>query len=120
MNLERALQMSSRLSGHLVQGHVDGLASVVSLSQEGTAWRLEVEVPQSLGRYCVEKGSICLDGISLTINQVLSSNRLWVQVIPHTWENTNLRDKRVGDVLNLEVDILAKYVEALCRPHLDR
>lgn len=120
VNLERALQMSSRLSGHLVQGHVDGLASVVSLSQEGTAWRLEVEVPQSLGRYCVEKGSICLDGISLTINQVLSSNRLWVQVIPHTWENTNLRDKRVGDVLNLEVDILAKYVEALCRPHLDR
>ena len=120
VNLERALSLSTRLSGHLVQGHVDGQAQVVGLSQEGSAWRLEIELEDSLIRYCVNKGSICLDGISLTINQILSGNRLWIQVIPHTWENTNLRSKKLGDMLNLEVDILAKYVEALCRPHLDR
>lgn len=121
VNLERALLASQRLSGHIVQGHVDGLAMLSHLSQEGEAWRLEFELPAELARYCVEKGSICLDGISLTINQILEpGNRLWIQVIPHTWQNTNLHSRKVGDALNLEVDILAKYIEGLCRPHLPR
>jgi riboflavin synthase len=69
----------------------------------------------------VEKGSVCLDGISLTINQILEpGTRLWIQVIPHTWQHTNLHARKAGDALNLEVDILAKYIEGLCRPHLAR
>jgi riboflavin synthase len=120
-NLERALLASQRLSGHIVQGHVDGLATLASISQEGAAWRLEFDLPADLARYCVEKGSICLDGISLTINQILEpGNRLWIQVIPHTWQHTNLHSRKAGDRLNLEVDILAKYIEGLCRPHLAR
>ena len=71
-----------------------------------------------LFRSCVEKGSICLDGVSLTINQILPpGNRLWIQVIPHTWQQTSLAFRQAGDRLNLEVDILAKYIEGLCRPH---
>ncbi|MBU6375918.1 MAG: riboflavin synthase [Bdellovibrionales bacterium] len=121
VNLERALPASGRLSGHIVQGHVDGLAKLVECRPEGQAWRLEFDLPQDLARYCVEKGSICLDGVSLTINQILPpGNRLWIQVIPHTWENTHFHERRVGDRLNLEVDILAKYVEGLCRPHLSQ
>ncbi|NDD90572.1 riboflavin synthase [bacterium] len=119
VNLERALPATGRLSGHIVQGHVDGLATLSACRPEGQAWRLEFDLPQELARYCVEKGSICLDGVSLTINQILPpGNRLWIQVIPHTWENTHFHERRVGDRLNLEVDILAKYVEGLCRPHL--
>jgi len=118
-NLERALLASQRLSGHIVQGHVDGLATLSSISREGDAWRLDFDLPADLARYCVEKGSICLDGISLTINQILEpGNRLWIQVIPHTWQHTNLHSRQAGDRLNLEVDILAKYIEGLCRPHL--
>jgi len=118
VNLERALLASQRLSGHIVQGHVDGLAVISSLAREGEAWRLEIELPSELARYCVEKGSICLDGISLTINQILPpGNRLWIQVIPHTWQQTSLAFRKAGDRLNLEVDILAKYIEGLCRPH---
>jgi riboflavin synthase len=116
VNLERALLATDRLSGHLVQGHIDGLATILGLETQGDAWRLELEIPSELARYCVEKGSICLDGISLTINQILDpGNRLWIQVIPHTWTATNLHTKTVGEKLNLEVDILAKYIEKLSK-----
>jgi riboflavin synthase len=113
VNLERALQPSSRLGGHIVQGHVDGVGSVVSLDLLGdNNWWLRVEIPEELDRYLVFKGSIAIDGISLTVaaieNRVVS-----VTIIPHTYENTTLRTRRSGDTVNLETDILAKYVEKM-------
>jgi riboflavin synthase len=121
-NLERAVSMATRLSGHLVQGHVDGLARMESIVQEAGAYRIELILPKSLARYCVEKGSIALDGISLTLNQVddLPSGdcRIGLTIIPHTWANTNLQTRHVGDFLNVETDVMAKYVERLCTPSL--
>ena len=116
VNLERALRASDRLGGHIVQGHVDGQATLTQVSREGDAWRLEFEIPAEFSRYCIAKGSICLDGISLTINEV-QGQKLWVQIIPHTWEHTHLHSKKTGDRLNLEVDPIAKYVERLCQPY---
>ncbi|MGP9790902.1 riboflavin synthase [Roseinatronobacter sp. NSM] len=121
-NLERAVSMSTRLSGHIVQGHVDGLALLESIVPEAGAFRIEIRLPPALARYCVEKGSITLDGISLTLNSVkdLSSNecRIGLTIIPHTWAHTNLHARQVGDLLNVENDVLAKYVERLCKPSL--
>lgn len=121
-NLERAVSMSTRLSGHIVQGHVDGLALLESIVSEAGAFRIELRLPPALARYCVEKGSITLDGISLTLNSVedLSSNecRIGLTIIPHTWAHTNLHARQVGDLLNVENDVLAKYVERLCKPSL--
>lgn len=113
VNLERALQPTSRLGGHIVQGHVDGVGSVVSLDLLGdNNWWLKIRVPPELDRYLVFKGSIAIDGISLTIASV-SGDVVSVSVIPHTYENTNLRTKKPGDVVNLETDVLAKYVEKM-------
>ena len=121
-NLERAVSMATRLSGHLVQGHVDGLARLESIVQEAGAYRIELILPKSLARYCVEKGSIALDGISLTLNEVddLPSGecRISLTIIPHTWAHTNLQARHVGDFLNVETDVMAKYVERLCTPSL--
>lgn len=121
VNLERALRASDRLGGHIVQGHVDGLARLSGIRSEGDAWRLEFEIPAPFARYCIPKGSICLDGISLTINQVSpvqgGSAKLWVQIIPHTWNHTHLHTLREGAAVNLEVDPIAKYVERLCQPY---
>jgi len=121
VNLERSVRLESRLSGHLVQGHVDGKARVTSISPEGGAYRLELALPAELARYCVEKGSIALDGISLTINSLAAGEgetRIGVTIIPHTWEHTNLNTARPGDDINVEVDVMAKYVERLCQPYL--
>jgi riboflavin synthase len=121
VNLEWALLASDRLGGHIVQGHVDGLAKLESVAEQGDSWRLDFSIPAEFARYCIAKGSICLDGISLTINEVSpqpdGSSRLWVQIIPHTWKHTHLHTRRAGDVLNLEVDPIAKYVERLCQPY---
>ena len=121
VNLERSVRLESRLSGHLVQGHVDGKARLTSISPEGGAHRLELALPAELARYCVEKGSIALDGISLTINSLAAGEgetRIGVTIIPHTWEHTNLNTARPGDDINVEVDVMAKYVERLCQPYL--
>lgn len=126
VNLERSVALESRLCGHLVQGHVDGRARLVSVVPDSDARRIELDIPADLARYCVEKGSIALDGISLTINAVGEAGadgderttRIAVTIIPHTWDNTNLRDRRIGDEINVEVDVLAKYVEKLCLPYL--
>lgn len=121
VNLERSVRLESRLSGHLVQGHVDGKARLNSISPEGSAYRLELTLPAELARYCVEKGSIALDGISLTINSlaaVEAETRIGITIIPHTWEHTNLNTARPGDDINVEVDVMAKYVERLCQPYL--
>jgi riboflavin synthase len=121
VNLERAVALSTRLSGHLVQGHVDGLARMVSITPDAGAFRIVLEIPPTLARYAVEKGSIALDGISLTLNQVAdqaTASEIHLTIIPHTWEATNLHARKPGDLVNVESDIIAKYVERLCKPML--
>lgn len=121
VNLERAVSLNTRLSGHLVQGHIDGTAVLRSVVQDAGAWTLEFEIPNALARYCVEKGSIALDGISLTINTMKDlaggTLRIGLTIIPHTWEHTNLNSIATGDAVNVEVDVMAKYVERLCQPY---
>ncbi|MGZ3697029.1 MAG: riboflavin synthase [Bdellovibrionota bacterium] len=116
VNLERALRPGDRLSGHVVQGHVDGQARLLSVTELDQGREVEFEISKDLLRYCVEKGSIALNGVSLTINQ-LEGARVRIFLIPHTWENTNLSSLCVGDSANVEVDVMAKYVEKLCQPY---
>jgi len=112
VNLERPMTLSTRLGGHIVQGHVDGVGNIVSRSP-GEAWEIvTVSLPASLSRYVVEKGSITVDGISLTVTEVTDST-FSVSLIPATLELTTLGRKTVGDPVNLEVDVVAKYVERL-------
>ena len=112
INLERSLRMGDRMSGHWVQGHVDGTAKVTRLAEvEKGYFDLEIEFNDpKLLRYCVKKGSLAVDGISLTIHD-MAQNRLQFQIIPHTWAETALCDLSHGDLVNFEVDLLAKYVE---------
>lgn len=112
VNLERALAVGERLGGHMVQGHVDGTGELVSVEQEGNAYRIRFKFPRELGRYVAMKGSIAVDGISLTVAG-LGDDWFEVVIIPHTWRETNLSDLKKGDRVNLEVDVLAKYVERL-------
>lgn len=112
-NLERPMRADARFGGHIVQGHVDGLGLIAHFNREGDAWDLSVEYPEPAGRYIVEKGSIAVDGISLTVAGLRAPRIFSVAIIPHTFENTNLRAARSGDPVNLEFDIVAKYVENL-------
>jgi len=114
VNLELAAQLNSRLGGHMVQGHVDGVAKVVGLTP-GDKWaQFDITVPAHLAKYIVNQGSICLDGVSLTVGSIDDSNNVvTVWLIPETLESTNLSGKKVGDLVNVEVDVLAKYVERL-------
>ena len=114
VNLELAAQLNSRLGGHMVQGHVDGVAKVVGLTP-GDKWaQFEITVPPHLAKYIVNQGSICLDGVSLTVGSIDdSTNVVTVWLIPETLESTNLSSKGAGDLVNVEVDVLAKYVERL-------
>lgn len=109
VNLERALRLSDRLGGHLLQGHVDFTAPIVSFKRMGEHWELRVKIEREYTVYFVEKGSVGLDGISLTVNSI-EGDIITMNIIPHTYENTNLKYRRVGDRLNVEVDVLAKYV----------
>jgi riboflavin synthase len=121
VNLERSVALADRLSGHMVQGHVDGKATLVAVTPDSDARRLEFDLPAAVARYCVEKGSISLNGISLTINTIEPAPdgaRIGITIIPHTWDNTNLSAATLGDEINVEVDVIAKYVEALCKPYL--
>jgi riboflavin synthase len=120
LNLERAAKLGHRLGGHLVQGHVDGTATLLSRTapQEAAPWELvRIGMPTGLARYVVEKGSITVDGISLTVIEV-GINDFSVGLIPTTRELTTLGLRRPGELVNLEVDVIAKYVERLVRPHL--
>lgn len=112
VNLERAVRLNDRLGGHLVQGHVNGIGRITQIINRGENYFLEVEVPPSLNKYLIDEGSIAVDGISLTIAK-LTENRAGISVIPHTWANTILNQKVVGDHVNIETDVIAKYVEKL-------
>lgn len=119
VNLERSLSVQGRLSGHIVQGHIDGMGELTHLTSQPGSNRLTIKLPRALGRYCVQKGSIALNGISLTLFSVLDladqSTQIEVMIIPHTWSHTNLSCLQLGDKLNVEVDLLSKYVERLCQ-----
>ncbi len=114
VNLELAALLNTRMGGHMVQGHVDGVATVVAITP-GEKWaQLDITVPDKLAKYIVNQGSICLDGVSLTVGQINDANKVvTVWLIPETLERTNLSTKKSGDLINLEVDVLAKYVERL-------
>lgn len=114
VNLELAALLNTRMGGHMVQGHVDGVATVVAITP-GEKWaQLDITVPEKLAKYIVNQGSICLDGVSLTVGEINDSNNVvTVWLIPETLERTNLSTKESGDLINVEVDVLAKYVERL-------
>ena len=114
VNLERALRAGDALGGHYVTGHVDGLATVVGTSADARSLRMEFEVAAPLARYIARKGSVCIDGVSLTVNDV-AGNRFGVNLIPHTLEVTTLGACQAGTQVNVEVDIIARYLERLTR-----
>ncbi|HQZ45597.1 MAG TPA: riboflavin synthase [Usitatibacteraceae bacterium] len=112
VNLEKSLTLADRLGGHLVSGHVDGVGTVTAFDDLGGSWRLEIAMPASLSRYVARKGSIAVDGVSLTVNAV-SDERFEVNIIPHTRSATTLRRLAPGSPVNLEVDMTARYLERL-------
>lgn len=118
VNLERAMLAGGRFGGHIVSGHIDGVGTISSIKEDDNAVWYTVEAPSSILRYIIEKGSITLDGISLTVAKVTNSN-FSVSIIPHTRVQTNLASKKVGDVLNLENDLVGKYVERLMLQPID-
>ncbi len=112
VNLERALRLGDELGGHLVSGHVDGVGQVVSVREEGASHRIVFEAPQDIARFIASKGSIAVDGVSLTVNEV-DGRRFGVNIIPHTWTETTFRRLAAGSRVNLEIDLLARYVARL-------
>lgn len=112
VNLERALTLSSRLGGHMVSGHIDGVGTISNITKDDIAYRITITTEPHITRYIIDKGSITIDGISLTVIKVTTQS-FEVSIIPHTKEETTLLSKRVGDTVNLENDMIAKYVEKL-------
>jgi len=112
VNLEKALRLSDRLGGHLVSGHVDGVGQVTRFEAFGDCWLLVVRAPHTLSRYIAVKGSIAIDGVSLTVNQV-DKDSFSMNLIPHTLDNTALKNLGIGSRVNLEVDLIARYVERM-------
>jgi len=112
VNLERSAQLGGRLGGHIVQGHVDGTAEIISIVEDGTSWSIEFQISNSLSKYIVEKGFICVDGASLTVVNC-DEKSFSIALIPYTKGNTVLGLKRVGSTVNIETDIIGKYLEKL-------
>ncbi len=112
VNLEKALRLSDRLGGHLVSGHVDGVGEVVAFNDIGESWRLVVRAPHALAKFIAVKGSITINGVSLTVNQVAGSE-FDVNLIPHTLDVTTLNELKAGSKVNLEIDLIARYVERM-------
>jgi len=112
VNLEKSLTPTTALGGHLVSGHVDGLGRVVGLTRDARSWRVSIEAPSDLARYIAQKGSICVDGTSLTVNAVEGA-RFELNIIPQTWEETVFSTYALGTEVNLEVDVIARYLERL-------
>ena len=114
VNMESALKLNQGIDGHLVSGHVDGIAKINDKYQEGESFRFQIEPPGELRKYIAKKGSVTLDGISLTVNNI-NEKEFNVNIVPHTLENTNLSSLEIGDKLNIEVDMIARYVEQLTK-----
>ena len=112
VNLERSAQLGGRLGGHIVQGHVDGTAEIISIVDDGTSWSIEFQISNSLSKYIVEKGFICVDGASLTVVNC-DKKSFSIALIPYSKDNTVLGLKRVGSTVNIETDIIGKYLEKL-------
>ncbi|HET6545856.1 MAG TPA: riboflavin synthase [Rhodanobacteraceae bacterium] len=112
VNLEKALRLADRLGGHLVSGHIDGVGRVLATAPDGRSQRWTFEAPPALARYIAAKGSICVDGVSLTVNEV-EADRFGVNLVPHTLARTTFGSRRPGDAVNLEVDLVARHVERL-------
>jgi riboflavin synthase len=112
VNLEKALRLSDRLGGHLVSGHVDGVGEVVAFNDIGESWRLVVRAPQALAKFIAMKGSVTINGVSLTVNHVAGSE-FDLNLIPHTLEMTTLNELKTGSKVNLEIDLIARYVERM-------
>ena len=117
VNLEPCLTLQDPLGGHLVSGHVNSVGEITEIEKSGTTIHLWVSFPAELRKYMIKEGSVALDGISLTIAD-LKEEKLKVSIIPHTWDNTNLKKISIGDTINIEVDLLAKYMENLIKPYL--
>lgn len=115
LNLERALAVGDRLGGHFVQGHVDDTGSIADLSPLGQDYRLEITLPPAIHALCIDKGSLCIDGISLTIAELSQTSAVF-WITPHTLKATHLGEATIGQTVNLEADLLAKYVKKLLRP----
>lgn len=109
VNLERAMRSDTRLGGHFVQGHVNGTGTLVKIEQRGENYLIGLNIGPDLHKYCVKEGSITIDGISLTIADI-NETELFISIIPHTWNVTNLSDRKIGDKLNIEIDMFAKYI----------
>jgi riboflavin synthase len=112
VNLEKALRLNDRLGGHLVSGHVDGIGQVVAFDDIGECWKLDITAPHAISKFIAVKGSICVHGVSLTVNTV-TKDTFSMNLIPHTLENTNLQHLKANDLVNLEVDQIARYVERM-------
>ena len=110
VNLEQALQLSDRLGGHLVTGHIDGIGEIISITKNSNALVIGISIPLPLTRYLIEKGSVGVDGVSLTINEI-QGNTFTVSIIPHTAQNATIGKKRIGEKVNIETDLIGKYVE---------
>ncbi|CQR51185.1 MULTISPECIES: riboflavin synthase [Haloferax] len=119
VNLERALAADDRFDGHIVQGHVDGTTTVTNVERVGDDWFFEFDLPESLAKYVVQKGSVCLDGISLTVAD-RRGDSFAVAIIPTTYDLTTLSEKEVGDPIHVEVDVVAKYVESMLDGYAER
>ena len=123
INLEKALRANDRLGGHIVSGHVDGIGVVSTMAEVGESWDLRIRAPRALARFLAYKGSITVNGVSLTVNRVLDSAdscEVWINLIPHTVQNTALGSLVAGTPVNLEIDLIARYVERMLAtdPHL--
>jgi riboflavin synthase len=112
VNIETSLTINKLISGHLVQGHVDGIVQIIRIQEIDTSWNIRFQIEPGLSKYIIKKGSVALDGVSLTVNDV-SNLEFSVMIIPHTYQNTIFKSYVVGDEINIELDMLAKYIEKL-------
>ena len=119
VNLEKALRLNDRLGGHLVSGHVDGIGQVLRFEQAGDCWLLAVCAPHQISKYIAKKGSVCVNGVSLTVNTI-SHDTFTMNIIPHTLENTTFKHLKVSNLVNLEIDQIARYVERMAEWSLEK